>query len=136
MSKIEIGKSYEFSKTFTSDNVNDFAKISEDHNRIHIDNDFASRSIFGKRVVHGILLTSMFSKIFGTIYPGEGGIYQSQSATFLKPVFLNEEIIARVTLREFDYNKNKGIFLTECFKLNGDLVLTGDAKIIFPKETE
>jgi 3-hydroxybutyryl-CoA dehydratase len=75
----------------------------------------------------------MFSKIFGTIYPGEGGIYQSQSAKFLKPVFLNEQITAKVTLTNFDQEKNKGTFLTECFKSDGTLILTGEAKIIFPK---
>ncbi|MEO8568563.1 MAG: MaoC family dehydratase [Ginsengibacter sp.] len=133
MIEIEIGKVYEFSKTFTDEDVNAFAKISEDNNPIHIDDSYASGTIFGKRVVHGILITSMFSKIFGTIYPGIGGIYLSQTAKFLKPVFLNEEITAKATLREFDSSTKKGIFTTECFKANGDLVVTGEGKILFPK---
>jgi 3-hydroxybutyryl-CoA dehydratase len=133
MKETIIGKSYEFSKAFTSDEVKCFARISEDNNPIHVDDNYALKSIFGKRVVHGILITSMFSKIFGTIYPGEGGIYQSQSAKFLKPVFLNEQITAKVTLTNFDQEKNKGTFLTECFKSDGTLILTGEAKIIFPK---
>lgn len=129
-----IGKSYEFSKAFTNEDVTAFAKISEDHNRIHTDDAYAEQSILGKRVVHGILIASMFSKIFGTIFPGEGGIYQSQSAKFLRPVFLNERITARVTLTFFDEEKHRGTFLTECFKSDGALVLTGEAKIIFPKQ--
>ncbi len=133
MKDVEIGKSFEFSKTFTKEDVSAFAKLSEDNNPIHIDDNYASKSIFGKRVVHGVLITSMFSKIFGTIYPGEGGIYQSQTAKFLKPVFLDEKIIAKVTLQDFDYDKNKGTFLTECFKTNNELVLTGEAKIFFPE---
>lgn len=133
MVEVIIGKTYEFSKAFTSDEIIAFAKISEDNNPIHIDDEYASESIFGQRVVHGILITSMFSKIFGTIYPGEGGIYQSQTAKFLKPVFLNEKIMAKVTLIHFDQDKNKGTFLTECFKGDGTLVLTGEAKIIFQK---
>jgi len=130
---VEIGKSFEFSKIFTKQDVDTFAKISEDNNPIHVDDNYASKSIFGKRVVHGLLITSMFSKIFGTIYPGEGGIYQSQTSKFLKPVFLNEQITAKVTLTHFDQVKNKGTFLTECFKSYDILVLTGEAKIVFPK---
>ncbi len=133
MKEIIIGKSYEFSKSFTSEDVDEFARISEDNNPIHIDESYASKSIFGKRVVHGILITSMFSKIFGTIFPGEGGIYQSQITKFLNPVFLNEKITARATLKDFDKDKNKGIFLTESIKPDGTLALTGEAKIIFPE---
>ena len=63
MDKIIIGSEVEFSKTFTIKNVLDFSRISEDNNPIHIDEEKASESIFGKRVVHGVLLLSMFSKI-------------------------------------------------------------------------
>ena len=94
LGKIEIGKVIEYKKTFTEDDVLDFAKISGDNNPIHLDKKYASESIFGQRVVHGILVTSMFSKIFGTIYPGIGGIYLSQFVKYLKPVFINEQIIA------------------------------------------
>ena len=132
MNEIVIGRSFEFSKAFTSSDVNEFARISEDNNPIHVDSDYASKTLFGQRLVHGVLLTSMFSKIFGTIYPGDGGIYQSQSTKFLRPVFLNEQITAKVTLQDFDHNKHRGTFLTECFKSDGDLAMTGEAKIIFP----
>ena len=134
MNDIEIGKSFEFSNTFTNDDVFAFAEITEDDNPIHINDSYASNSIFGKRVVHGILVTSMFSKIFGTIYPGNGGIYLSQTAKFLMPVFINEKILAKVTLRNFDYSKNRGTFTTECFNSKGDFVLTGEAKILFPQQ--
>ena len=132
--EIEIGKSYEYSKTFTADDVVDFARISEDDNPIHLNDEYASKSIFKKRIVHGILVMSMFSKIFGTIYPGHGGIYLSQSAFFKKPVYLDEKILARVTLKSFNQAKNRGIFITECFNAKGVLVLTGESKFRFPKK--
>lgn len=132
MQKIIIGKEIEFYKTFTSKNVLDFSQISEDNNPIHIDENYASESIFGKRVVHGILLVSMFSKIFGTIYPGNGGIYLSQSSKFIKPAFLEELIRAKVTLTSFNNDNKQGIFLTECYKDSNTLILTGEAKILFP----
>tara|TARA_B100000315_G_scaffold75356_1_gene68961 strand:- start:289 stop:705 length:417 start_codon:yes stop_codon:yes gene_type:complete len=136
LGKIEIGKVIEYKKTFTEDDVLDFAKISGDNNPIHLDKKYASESIFGQRVVHGILVTSMFSKIFGMIYPGIGGIYLSQFVKYLKPVFINEQVIAKVTLINFDYDKKRGTFKTECFKDNKVIVITGEAGILFPEKFE
>jgi 3-hydroxybutyryl-CoA dehydratase len=133
MKKIIIDHEIEFHKTFLIENVLEFARISEDNNPIHIDEEHASRSIFEKRVVHGVLLVSMFSKIFGTIYPGNGAIYLSQTAKFTKPAFIGEPICAKAKLINFDKEKYQGIFLTECYNGNGKLLLTGEAKILFPQ---
>jgi len=133
MDKIIIGKEIEFSKSFSKQNVLDFSRISEDNNPIHIDENYASESIFGNQVVHGVLLVSMFSKIFGTIYPGNGAIYLSQTSKFIKPAFIDHLIKARVTLIGFNDDKKQGVFLTECFKDSDILILTGEAKILFPK---
>jgi len=133
MEKIIIGDIIEFSKTFSLDNVLDFSQISEDNNPIHIDEKYASESIFGKRVVHGVLLVSMLSKIFGTIYPGNGAIYLSQTSKFLKPAFIGDTIVAKAKLISFDNDKFQGVFLTECYKESETLIFTGEAKILFPK---
>lgn len=133
MEKIVIGNEVEFSKIFSLDNVFDFSRISEDNNPIHIDEKHASESIFGKRVVHGALLVSMFSKIFGTIYPGNGAIYLSQTAKFLKPAFIGETIVAKAKLISFNKDEFQGVFLTECYKETDTLIFAGEAKILFPK---
>ena len=75
----------------------------------------------------------MFSKIFGTIYPGNGGIYLSQTTKFLKPAFIGDEITAKAKLIDFDESKNRGIFKTECFDPKGNILVVGEAKILFPK---
>lgn len=133
MNLIIINKEIKFLKSFSSENVRDFAGISEDNNPLHLDEEYASKTIFKKPVVHGVLLIGMFSKIFGTIYPGNGGIYLSQTAKFLKPAFIGDEITAKVKLVDFDEPKYRGIFKTECFDSKGNLLVVGEAKILFPK---
>jgi len=133
MKKIIIGTEVEFSKIFSIEDILLFSEISDDNNPIHIDEKKASESIFGKRVVHGVLLVSMFSKIFGTIYPGNGSIYLSQTSKFIKPSFVGDKVSAKVTLISFEKDKYRGLFLTECFNESNELILTGEAKIIFPK---
>lgn len=132
--KVEIGKSASYKKKFTAVDVNGFAAISGDDNPVHLDENYAEQSIFGRRIVHGVLVASMYSKIFGTIYPGRGAIYLSQSLKFIKPVYLNEEITAIATLIEFDETRKRGLFKTESINSKGDLVLVGEAKILFPDE--
>lgn len=132
MKKPEIGKITEFEKIFTSEDVIVFANTTEDNNLIHLDEDYAKSTMFGTRIVHGMLVASMFSKIFGTIYPGEGCLYYGQNLEFRKPVFLDTKIKAIATLIEFNEEKNIGVFKTEAFNEEGKLVINGEAKIVFP----
>jgi len=128
----EIGREVKFEKVFTSQDVIDFAKTTEDNNLIHLDEDYAKDTMFGKRIVHGMLVASMFSKIFGTIYPGEGCLYYGQTLEFRKPVFLNTKIKAVATLMKFNEEKKIGVFKAEAFNEEGKLVINGEAKIVFP----
>lgn len=120
----------EDSFTFTQEQVKAFADSTGDNNPIHLDEEYAAKSIFGRRIVHGMLSASVFSKIFGTIYPGEGTIYVKQSLTFMAPVYVDENYTARITLVEFFDLKFKAIYKTEILDSNGDVKLTGEATII------
>jgi acyl dehydratase len=128
----QIGDKASFSRQFHDEDVALFAQISHDDNPIHLDDAVAAASIFGKKVVHGIFTVSMFSKIFGTIYPGNGGIYLHQSSKFLRPVFVGDHITAEVELIDFHPEKRIGVFATRCFNGAGDMVVDGEAKIKMP----
>jgi 3-hydroxybutyryl-CoA dehydratase len=128
----EIGKEVKFVKVFSSEEVMNFAQTTEDNNLIHLDEDYAKGTMFGKRIVHGMLVASMFSKIFGTIYPGKGCLYYGQTIEFRKPVFLDSRITAIATLTKYDEEKKIGVFKTEAFNEEGKLVINGEAKIVFP----
>ena len=127
-----IGHIAEFEKTFSPEDVALFSSISNDNNPIHLDAEYAEKSIFGRRVVHGLLVSCLFSKIFGTIYPGSGSIYLTQNVKFLKPAFVGENLKAVITLIEFDEIKNRGNFITEVFNMSDQKLITGEAIILFP----
>jgi 3-hydroxybutyryl-CoA dehydratase len=46
------------SRTLTEADFLDFARISGDYTPLHIDNEFAKKSIFGERIAHGLLTAS------------------------------------------------------------------------------
>lgn len=85
--------------------VRDFSELSGDKNPIHLDDEYSKNSIFGKRIVHGMLLSSFFSKIIATNYPGEGSIYLKQDLNFKNPCYINDEIEIVVELDRQENNK-------------------------------
>lgn len=126
---MEIGKKYTESFSFTQENVNDFALITGDTNPIHLDEELASKSIFGRRIVHGFLAGSVFSKIFGVYWPGEGTIYLKQDLTFRRPVFTGQSYSAILTVVEL-LPKNKALIETLLLEDGTDeVVIEGKALI-------
>ena len=53
-------------KTFAEADVRLFSELSLDTNPIHLDEAYARTTRFGRRIVHGLLVASMFSGLLGT----------------------------------------------------------------------
>lgn len=130
--EMKLGESYLIEKRFTDQDVRNYAKLCGDINPIHLDDQIAKESIFKKRVVHGMLTASLFSTIIGNFLPGNGSIYLGQNCDFIKPVFLEEKVKAKLTLIE-KKEKNIVIFKTEVFNESGIKVVDGQAVVMPPK---
>ncbi len=130
---LHVGESCSISKSFSESDVMQFASISGDLNPAHVDEEYAKTTIFKTRIVHGMLVGSLFSAILGTKLPGLGSIYTFQSLKFVKPVYLNETITATVTVKELILEKNRVIF--DCVAKNEkeEIVIVGEATIMPPK---
>ena len=129
--KYLIGRKESIKRVFTQEDVNNFANLTGDDNPIHTDIEFASNSIFGKPVVHGVLASALFSTLLGTVFTKYGGIYLSQNSNFVKPIFIGEEITAEIELTDIKM-KDIGFFTTKCFNKKGEVVIRGDAKCKLP----
>ena len=122
-----VGQSASLTKVFKSDEVVAFAEMSLDKNPIHLDEDYAEYSRFGRRIVHGFLVGSLISAVFGTQLPGEGAIYLHQEMDFRKPVYHNDEITAIVTVTNIRKDKSILYFDTRCENNKGEVVIEGKA---------
>ena len=103
----EPGQRASLRKTFTEEDVQRFIAITGDVNPLHVDEEFASRTRFGRRVLHGMLTASIFSTMVGMLLPGTGAIYRSQTLTFLLPVHVDETVTAHFVVRSIDYAKHR-----------------------------
>ena len=110
--KATIGQTFNHIFKFTQEQVNSFATISGDNNPIHLSEEFAAQTVFKRPIIHGIFSSSIFSKYFGTIWPGQGTIYLKQTLDFLRPMFVDTEYEAILTVKAIDFQKNTGV--VEC----------------------
>jgi len=124
-----VGQIAESEKQITEEIVDFFAKASGDFNPIHFDEDFASKSIFKKRIAHGILSVSFISALIASELPGSGSVYMKQSLKFLKPVYLSDKINTRLTVLELIAEKRNVKLKTECLNQDGEIVIDGEALI-------
>lgn len=133
LEEIEVGMNVSYSQTVTDADIKAFAGISGDRNPVHLDEEYAHKSQFKKRIAHGIMTASYFSALFGTKIPGEGCVYTYQSLNFKKPVYIDDTVIATVTVTNIDIEKRRVTFKTVC-KVKGKIVTDGEAELYVPLE--
>ena len=90
--EIMLGVKTKFTVQINESTINEFARISGDHNPLHMDEQYAAKTQFGKRVCHGMLLASFFSKLVGMYMPGKNALYFSQTLNFQTPCFVGDKV--------------------------------------------
>lgn len=128
---LQIGQKASVQKTFTAADVTAFAGISLDVNPIHMSDKYAESTIFGKRIVHGILTSGLISAVLANKLPGPGTIYLGQELRFTSPVYLGDDITAEVEIVEIREDKKIIKLSTTCTNQDGKKVITGLATVKF-----
>ncbi|MGC9402637.1 MaoC family dehydratase [Vibrio genomosp. F10 str. 9ZC157] len=131
--ELTIGMSASYSQTITDADIKQYAGLSGDRNPVHLDENYAERSRFKKRIAHGMISSGFFSALFGTKLPGEGCVYVAQSLKFRKPVYINDTVEATVVIKDIDIDKRRVYFDTYC-KVGRQKVITGLAEIYIPEK--
>jgi len=132
--ELEIGSSATFSKKLTEEDLILFAKVSGDINPVHLDEEFATNSIFKTRIGHGMWTGSVISATLATVIPGPGTIYLAQDIQFKRPVKLNDEITVTLTVTKKIDKNNQVILDCKVVNQNGVIIAVGEAKVIAPTE--
>jgi acyl dehydratase len=127
---ILIGQREEFTVKITSEIIENFAKFSGDYNPLHMDDNYAKTTKFKKRVSHGILLASFFSRLIGMYLPGENALYLSQTLDFQLPCFVNDEITVVGEVVDKSPATKIITIKTTIYNQSNDCLLSGEAKVI------
>ena len=126
------GDEYKFERHISAEDVKKFAEIVGDLNPIHLDVEFAERSFFKKRIVHGAFLAGLISKVLGMDFPGQGTVYISQNSTFKRPVYVDTTVSVQIKVMQVLAEKRRLILDTNILNSDGDVCLAGSATIWLP----
>jgi len=128
---VAVGDMVTFTKTVSDDDVVLFAKVTGDNQPLHLDDAFAARTRFKKRIAHGMLSAGFISAALGTkLTPDAVVVYLSQQLRFRLPVAIGDTITAEVEVTAVDEDKRTVTLRTDCLNQRGEAVVKGEATVL------
>ena len=128
---LELGMEASFAKTVSEADILGFAEVTGDKNPVHLDAEFAAKTMFKTPIAHGMLTAGYISAVFGMELPGPGAIYVSQTLNFRGPVRAGDRVVAKVRVMELYPAKRRARFECVC-TVDGKPVLEGEAVLMVP----
>lgn len=127
--RIQAGDEFHFSKTITAEDLDAFAKVSGDRNPLHMDEGFARRTHFQRRVVHGMLLANYVSALVGMQCPGPGALWSQQSFSWHAPVFIHDRVLFTLKVKHKAVGARALTIEVKAMNQDGKLVMDGDGVV-------
>jgi 3-hydroxybutyryl-CoA dehydratase len=94
----KVGQKESVTVTITDEMVKAFADLSGDRNPVHVDDEFAAKTRFGKRIAHGMILGGLLSRVAGMHLPGPGTIIISQDIRYKGPCYIGDTVTAEISI--------------------------------------
>jgi 3-hydroxybutyryl-CoA dehydratase len=127
---LKIGDKFSTSKQITEAVVRAFAEFSGDYNPIHLDEEFAKTTRFGRRIAHGMISGALISAVLGYEFKERKIVYLSQTLKFTAPVFLDDTVTATATVIHIREDKPIVTLETVCTNQSGETVVKGEAAVM------
>ena len=131
---ISIGQRFSTSREVTDALVRQFAEVSGDYNPIHLDDEFAKNTRFGRRIAHGMLSGAFISAVLGNEFRGLKIVYLSKTLKFTTPVYLGDTVTATATVTSIREDKGIVTLETVCTNQNGEVLVKGESAVMILPE--
>lgn len=129
LDSIRIGEEASFERIISNEDVQAFADISGDYNPLHMDDEYASTTEFGRRIVHGMFLGALVSRLIGMHLPGRRALLMEESIEFKKPVHIGDTV--KIEGAVMNASRSTGV-MELSFKIHAGeiLIASGRANIL------
>jgi len=131
MSTLKAGDKASRTLRVSDDTVRAFAEVTGDTNPVHLDDDYAAGTRFGRRIAHGMIAAGLISATLANDLPGPGTVYLNQTLKFKLPVYPGDTVTATVEVLSVRPDKPIVTLATVCTNQNDEVVLAGEAVVLF-----
>jgi 3-hydroxybutyryl-CoA dehydratase len=128
--EIKVGDKFSTERLVTDELIRKFADLSGDYNPIHLDEDIASKTRFGRRIAHGMLSGAFISAVLGYEFSERNIVYLSQTLRFTAPVFIGDTVTATATVTKIREDKPIITLETICRNQNNVVLVKGEAAVM------
>ena len=128
MDLYSVGDHGEIAKTVSEYDIYAFAGIVGDFYAVHLNEEFAKTTRFGKRIAQGALSVGFLSAVMGHMAaraPNPGAVSHRYDITFRAPVYIGDTLTARLDLIEKDDERNTCVFKAAVTNHEGTVVADG-----------
>jgi|ERR1035438_2466922 3-oxoacyl-[acyl-carrier protein] reductase len=136
--EIVVGQHAEFVHELTQQDLEAFASLTGDFNPLHVDESFARKTMFRKPVAHGMLSASFVSTLIGTLLPGGGALWVSQTLDFHNPARIGDVLSAKARVKRKSESSRTVTLEVEVTKQDGQRLVSGESvvKVLETQEEE
>ena len=132
---VSVGQTAYREMQVTAEVVESYARLTGDYNPLHFDEEFASRTRFGRLMAQGGITTGLLHALVAMDMPGSGTVFVTQNWSFTKPVYIGDVIRAEATVKSVRDNHPMADISFVVKNQDDEEVLTGEA-VVYPKSTE
>jgi acyl dehydratase len=127
---LKVGDKFSTERTVTDELIRKFAEVSGDYNPIHLDDEFAKDTRFGRRIAHGMLSGAFISAVLGYKLTERKIVYLSQTLKFTAPVFIGDTVTTTATVTHIRDDKPIVTMETVCTNQNGETLVMGESAVM------
>jgi 3-oxoacyl-[acyl-carrier protein] reductase len=134
--EIEIGSTFELTRTFSAEDIDIFAALTGDYSPLHMDAEYARESGFDNRIVHGMLMASLFSNLVGMRIPGKPALFLGEDLSFRRAVAVGETVVVRTKVNGKSAATRTIDLGCEIRNSDDKVVVSGTAKVRVREQSE
>lgn len=132
--EVEVGDRFGTGVTVTETHLVLGSGMFGDFNPLHVNEEFARKSMFGTRILHGPFTSALIAAPVGMYFSGSALAYLEHACRFKSPVRPGDTLDTQWTVTEkIDKPKHKGgIVVMRCVstRQDGEVAVEADGKIL------
>lgn len=125
----QVGRRATWTRTFSADDVETYARLTGDRNPLHFDASFAASTRAGRLIVHGGLTTGMFNALVAMELPGPGSVFLHQEWDYPAPAYVGDTVTAEAEVIEARPDKPVTRLRCVARRQDGTEVLRGECVV-------